>query len=98
MRVPVAHNLGKEEALRRLHSRSGEIAKMMPGGMGDVAVTWPREDRMQVAVKAMGSAVNAAVDVAETEVVIELDLPGALKFFEPMIRTAVEANGRKLLK
>ncbi|MFM5894966.1 MAG: polyhydroxyalkanoic acid system family protein [Novosphingobium sp.] len=97
MRVPIPHSLGKEEALRRLHARSGEIGKMLPSG-AQVLVSWPREDRMALAVSAMGSQLNAAVDVAETEVVIELDLPGALKFFEPMIRGAIEQNGRKLLK
>lgn len=97
MRVPIAHSLGKEEALRRLHARSGEIEKMLPGG-GKVAVTWPREDRMALGVSAMGSRLDAAVDVSETEIVIELALPGALKFVEPMIRGAIEQNGRKLLK
>lgn len=98
MRVPIPHGLGKEEALRRLHARSGDLAGMMPGGKADVTVTWPREDRMAVLVRAMGSQVKAAVEVAESQVVIELDLPGALKFFEPLIRGAIEKNGRKLLK
>ena len=98
MRVPIAHSLGKEEALRRLHARSGDLAEMMPGGMANVTVTWPSEDRMGLAVTAMGSSVNAAVEVGESQVVVEVQLPGALKFFEPLIRGAVEKNGQKLLK
>jgi hypothetical protein len=46
----------------------------------------------------MGSSVNAAVEVGESQVVVEVQLPGALKFFEPLIRGAVEKNGQKLLK
>lgn len=98
MRVPIAHSLGKEEALRRLHARSGDLAGMMPGGMADVAVTWPSEDRMALGVTAMGSSVNAVVEVGESQVVVEVVLPMALKFFEPLIRGAVEKNGQKLLK
>ena len=98
MRVPISHSLGKEEALRRLHARSGDLAGMMPGGMADVSVNWPSEDRMALAVTAMGSSVNAAVEVSENQVVVQVDLPMALKFFEPMIRGAVEKNGQKLLK
>jgi len=98
MRVPIAHSLGKEEALRRLHARSGDLAGMMPGGMADVAVSWPSEDRMALGVTAMGSSVNAAVEVGESQVIVQVDLPMALKFFEPLIRSAVEKNGQKLLK
>ena len=98
MRVPIPHSLGKEEARRRLHARSGDLAGMMPGGMADVVVTWPDEDRMNLAVKAMGSSVNAAVEIGDNAVTVIVDLPMALKFFEPLIRGAVEKNGRKLLK
>ena len=98
MRVPIPHSLGREEARRRLHERSGELAGMMPGGMADVTITWPIEDRMAIAVKAMGKLVNAAVEVGDSKVVVEVDLPLALKLFEPLVRGAVEANGRKLLK
>ena len=98
MRVPIPHSLGREEARRRLHERSGELAGMMPGGMADVTITWPSEDRMAIAVKSMGKLVNAAVEVGDSNVVVEVDLPLALKLFEPLVRGAVEANGRKLLK
>ena len=98
MRVPIPHSLGKEEALRRLHARSGDLAGMMPGGMADVAVSWPSEDHMSLGVTAMGSSVNAAVEVGESNVVVDIDLPMALKFFEPMVRSAIEKNGQKLLK
>ena len=98
MRVPIPHSLGKDEARRRLKSRSGDLAGMMPGGMADVAVTWPEEDRMNLAVKAMGSSVDAAVEIGESAVTVTVDLPMALKFFEPLIRGAVEKNGQKLLK
>jgi len=98
MRVPISHGLGKKEACRRLKERSGDLAGMMPGGMADVAVSWPNEDRMALAVTAMGSSVNAAVEVGESQVVVDIDLPAALKFFEPLVRGAVEKNGQKLLK
>ena len=98
MRVPIPHSLGKGEARRRLKARSGDLAGMMPGGMADVVVTWPDEDRMNLAVKAMGSSVNAAVEIGDNAVTVIVDLPMALKFFEPLIRGAVETNGRKLLK
>ena len=49
MRVPIPHQLGKEEAKRRLKARSHEAGGLIPGG-ADVAVDWPSEDRMTMAV------------------------------------------------
>ncbi|MFO1254608.1 MAG: polyhydroxyalkanoic acid system family protein [Sphingomonadaceae bacterium] len=97
MRVPIPHSLGREEARRRLHSRSGEIAGLFPGGMADVTVDWPSEDRMELLVKAMGKAVNGSVEIADDLVTFVIDLPPALSFFESMIRGTVEQKGTKLL-
>ena len=98
MRIPIPHQLGREEARRRLHARSGEIAGLMPGGMAEVGVTWPREDRMDLAISAMGKQVNGSVEVGDSAVIVEFELPLAFKLFAPMVRSAVEANARKLLK
>lgn len=98
MRIPIPHQLGREEARRRLHARSGEIAGLMPGGMAEVGVTWPSEDRMDLAISAMGKQVNGSVEVGDSAVIVEFELPLAFKLFAPMVRSAVEANARKLLK
>lgn len=97
MRIPISHSLGKDEARRRLHDRSGEMAGLFPGGMAQVEITWPSEDRMAMAVTAMGQTVGGHVDVEDQAVVFEIALPAALSFVEPMIRGAVEAKARKLL-
>ena len=45
MRVPLSHDLGKDEVRRRLQSRSHEIGQYVPGGLADVSTSWPSEDR-----------------------------------------------------
>jgi len=97
MRIPIPHKLGREEARQRLHSRSGEIAGMMPGGMADVTVTWPHEDRMDLQIAAMGKTAQGSVEIADDAVIFLLDLPAGLSSVEPMIRSAIETKGRKLL-
>ncbi len=97
MRIPIPHKLGREEARQRLHSRSGEIAGLLPGGMADVTVTWPHEDRMELNIAAMGKTVQGSVEIADDTVIFVIDLPASLSFVEPMIRGAVEQKGRKLL-
>ena len=97
MRVPIAHDLPKEEVRRRLRSRSHEIANFVPGGMADVATAWPNEDRMDLSVRAMGQGVDGRVLIEDRQVVFEVDLPPALSFVEPMIAGAIRDKGQKLL-
>ena len=97
MRVPIKHQLGREEARRRLRTRSGEIAGLFPGMGAAVEVAWPSEDRMTTTVTVMGKTVHGHVDVEDDAVVFDIDLPMALAFVEPMIRSTIEAKGRKLL-
>lgn len=97
MRIPIPHKLGREEARRRLRERSGEMAGLFPGGMAEVTIRWPSEDRMAMAVTAMGKTVNGHVDVEDAAIVFEIDLPPALAFVEPMVRGTVEDKARKLL-
>ena len=97
MQVAIPHSLGKDEARRRLKSRAHEIANFIPGGMADVQVAWLGEDRMSMAVAAMGQRVDGTIDVEERQVLFTVNLPPSLGFVEPMIRSAIEAKGRKLL-
>jgi hypothetical protein len=97
MRVALPHSLGREEARRRLKDRAHELGGFMPGGMAEISTRWPNQDRLELAIAAMGQTVAASVEVAETEIAIEVTLPSALSFVEPMVRSAIEAKGRKLL-
>lgn len=98
MRVPIPHDLPREEVRRRLSSRSHEIGNFIPGGMADVTTAWPDEDTMTLAVRAMGQGINGRVLIEERQVVFEVDLPLALSFVEPMIAGAIRQQGTKLLE
>lgn len=96
MRVPVPHRLSKEEVRQRLKSRSHEIADKLPGS-ARVDTEWPTDDRMNMAIAVMGQQLHGAIEIGESEVVIELDMPAALSFLEPIIGGAVKEQGQKLL-
>lgn len=96
MRIALPHSLGKEEARRRVRERSGEIANFVPG-FASVTTAWQGDDRMNLIVGAMGQAMTGAIEVGESEVAFTVELPAALSFVEPMIRSQIEAKGRKLL-
>ena len=97
MRVPLQHNLGKEEVRRRLQARSHEIGDAIPGGVADVTTSWPNEDCMALDIKAMGNVTRAQVLIEDTQIVFEIDLPPALSFVEPIVAGAIRKKGQKLL-
>ena len=68
----------------------------IPGG-GAVTTAWPRDDRMTMDIGAMGQSLRAYVDLEPGQVVLNVDLPPALAFVEPMIAGAIRSQGDKLL-
>lgn len=97
MQVAIPHELGREEARRRLDASSHRIADAIPGGMADVATDWPSEDRMNMTIRAMGQNLTGHIDIAEDQVVFVMVLPPALGFLEPVVESAINQQGRRLL-
>lgn len=98
MRVPIPHQLGKDEVRRRLKSREHEIAGFVPGGMAEVATAWPDDDTMHLTVKAMGQGINGQIIIEDAQVIFEVNLPPALSFVEPMVANAIRSKGHKMLE
>ncbi|MEZ5681615.1 MAG: polyhydroxyalkanoic acid system family protein [Erythrobacter sp.] len=98
MRVPIPHQLGKDEVRRRLQSRSHEIGNYIPGGMAQVDTGWPDEDTMSLSVRTMGQGVDGRVLIEDSQVIFEIDLPPALSFVEPMVANAIRSKGQKMLE
>jgi hypothetical protein len=97
MEITVPHKLTRQQVRDRLHGKSGELLGQVAGGMAEVETSWPSEDRMDIAIKAMGQAVRGNLAIEDTLVRITIDLPMMLGFLEPMISGTVTEQGRKLL-
>jgi len=97
MEVAIPHSLDKATARERLKSRGHMIGENIPGGVADVTTTWPSEDRMTMAVTALGQTLNAHVDIEDQQVVFVVDLPPALSFIQPIVEGAIRSQGEKLL-
>lgn len=98
MKIALPHDLGREEARRRLKERSHEIADHIPGGMASVETHWPTADRMQLSVGAMGQSVSGTIEVSDSQLLFEISLPPMLSFLRPVIEGAVRAKGTRLLE
>lgn len=97
MQVAIPHELGRDEVRRRLKGSSHEIADAIPGGMADVTTSWPSDDRMNMAIRAMGQNLDGHIDIHDTEVVFMITLPPALGFIQPIVEGAIRQHGQKLL-
>jgi hypothetical protein len=96
MQVAIPHALGREEVRRRLRSRSHELADQLPG-MAQVDTSWPSEDRMDMAISAMGQSMTGHIDIQDSQVVFDIAMPAMLSFIEPVIEGAIRQQGTKLL-
>ena len=97
MEVAIPHNLGRDEVRRRLRDNSHKMADAIPGGMAQVSTSWPSEDRMDMAIAAMGQALVGHIAIHDANVVLHMDLPPALGFLEPIVEGAIRQQGQQLL-
>ena len=94
--IDLPHNLGKDEARRRIANNMHKLQEHFPGG-AQVQSGWSG-DQLNLQVAAMGEAVNATIDVMETKVHLKVLLPGMLGMFAGMIQGALQKKGNVLLE
>jgi putative polyhydroxyalkanoate system protein len=94
--VDLPHNLGKDEARRRIANNMHKLQDHIPGG-AQVQSGWSG-DQLNLDVAAMGQSVTAAIDVMETKVHLKVLLPPMLGMFAGMIQAALQKKGSVLLE
>ena len=94
--VELPHNLGKEEAKRRIGSNIHKLEQHIPGG-AHVQSGWSG-DQLNLQVSAMGEAVNANIDVQDTKVHVKVLLPGILGMFSGLVQATLQKKGNVLLE
>ena len=94
--VDLPHNLGKDEARRRIANNIHKLEQHIPGG-AQVRSGWSG-DQLNLQVAAMGEAVNATIDVMDTKVHLKVLLPGMLGMFAGVVQAALQKKGDVLLE
>jgi putative polyhydroxyalkanoate system protein len=94
--IDLPHNLGKDEARRRIANNIHKLEQHIPGG-ASVQSGWTG-DQLNLNVAAMGEAVNASIDVMETKVHLRVLLPGMLGMFSGLVQAALQKKGGALLE
>ena len=94
--VDLPHNLGKDEARRRIATNIHKLQEHIPGG-AKVESGWAG-DQLNLRVQALGDSVQTAIDVEETKVHVKVLLPGLLGMFAGPIQAMLQKKGDLLLE
>ena len=97
IQVDLPHKLGREEARRRIASNIHKLTDHIPGGASHVDSNWIG-DELNLAVHALGQAVDAQIGVEESRVRVHVMLPGMLAMFAKPIEAMLQKKGSVLLE
>lgn len=76
--VTIPHQLGREEARRRVDASLDQFKAQLGGvGLGAIQHAWT-QDRLGFNAKALGQTITGNIDVTDTDLHIEVLLPGLL--------------------
>lgn len=94
--VNVPHELGRDEARRRLEQGFGRLREQIAGKAVAFDEKWEGE-RLHFSAGALGQKVSGRVDVLEKSVRIEVDLPWILASIAEKLQGKLQKEGTLLL-
>ena len=94
--VDLPHNLGKDEARRRIANNIHKLEQHIPGG-AQVQSGWTG-DQLNLQISAMGESVSSTIDVMDTKVHLKVLLPGMLGMFASLVQSTLQKKGSALLE
>ena len=95
--LTIPHALGQTEARRRLDDGFAQLARQMPGGLGEIEKNW-KDNRLYFSAAVMGQAVSGHLDVTDEAVDVVLHLPGMLGMLAGRIAERLRREGQILLE
>ena len=95
--VSIPHQLGREEAKRRLQTGLGQLKERTDGKIGSVEETWSG-DRADFRVSILGQAASGNLDVMDDSVRLEIQLPWLLAMVVEKVKPLIEKQGHLMLE
>jgi len=95
--VSIPHNLGKQEALRRIQSGMGNVRTNYAHFVSFQEETWT-DDHLQFQMKALGQTASGSIDVADDHVRLEVMLPWLLAVLAEKITPLIRKEGTLMLE
>ena len=95
--VSIPHQLGKEEAHRRLKGGMGRLREQFGDKLGQIEDTWTG-DHADVRLTVLGQSVTGGLDVMDTEVRVEVQLPWMLAMLAEKAKGLIQKQGTLMLE
>ena len=96
--ITIPHKLGRAEARSRVEESIGRFKTQMgQAGMGKIQHAWT-EDKLGFQAQAFGQNITGRIDVRDSDLKIEVDLPGLLGAFADKIAGKLKKEGALLLE
>lgn len=95
--INVPHELGAAGARRRLDEGLAKLGSKLPGGLGELHQSWAG-DVLSFSALVMGQTIRGRLEVLETVVKMDIDLPGLLGMMAGRIKSEVQKEGQLLLE
>ena len=98
--VTIPHQLGQDEARRRIAEGFSQLRAQMTGGIASMIACHERweGDRLHFDAGMLGQKMTGRLDVSSDSVRIEVDLPEILAALAERIATKLKNEGQKLLQ
>jgi hypothetical protein len=94
--ISIPHQLGRAEARRRIEAGFSKIVDPLPGSGGARSQRWDG-DRLTFSVTTMGQPISGVIDVLDTAVAMEIELPGVLGMLAGALKDRLQKAGQLLL-
>jgi hypothetical protein len=96
MELTMPHQLGQEEALRRIHSLLAHVKAQYPDKFSDLHETWT-DSGGEFAASIMGVPVSGRLTVTPTQVQLRGSIPFAALPFKGQIEETIRTQAEQLL-
>jgi hypothetical protein len=97
IKIVLTHDLGAEEAKRRIETGMDALRRKFSDKIGSASVDWTGDTAL-VRLSALGQSAQATIEVLASIVNIEVHLPWLLGAFADKIQSFVQTSGNEALR
>lgn len=96
MDIEIPHDLGRDEAKRRVLAGLPKLEQHLPGG-GSLTAAWPSDYRLDLTITAMAQTIPVTLGIEENRVIGTVEVPMFLRMMSGQISEFVKTSAQKML-
>jgi len=97
MDIDIPHNLGKDEARRRIELGLPKLEQHIPGG-GSLSANWPSDYALELTIHAMAQKIPVTLAIADDRLTGQVSVPVFLSMMSEQIAEFMKTSAQKMLE